>query len=98
VNNVHLAIDAPMRPRFALGQIDNMRVRSVKPNIEIAENRVPEPGNVGRRSSHQFPIRAERVFLDEALQIGLRDQLRRRMPHKLSAKLKLAHGEIVRVL
>jgi hypothetical protein len=33
------------------------------------------------------------VFLDEALQIGLRDELRRRVPDKFSAKLEFAHGK-----
>ena len=96
MGDVHFAIDAPTRPWFAAVKIDHTRVRFVKPNIEIVENRVPEPGNVGCRSSHQFPIGTERVFLDEALQIGLRDELRRRVPDKLSAKLEFAHGKIVR--
>ena len=98
VDDIHFAIDAPNRPGLALAKIDNARVRFVKLDIEIAEHRVPEPSNVGRRSSHQFPIGTERMFLDEALQIGLCDELRRRMPDKFAAKLEFAHVQIVRVL
>ena len=36
MDDIHLAIDAPTRPWLALGQIDNIRIRFVKLNTEIA--------------------------------------------------------------
>ena len=52
VDDVHFTIHAPLRPRFALAKIDNVRVRFVKLDTELTEHRVPEPGDVRCRSSH----------------------------------------------
>ncbi len=97
VHDVHFAADAPARPRFAFTKIDNLRVRSEKLNVEVAQHRVPKPCNVGGRATHQLVVGAELVLVDEALQIRLRDEFRCRVPDKFAAELKLAHRRSVGV-
>jgi len=87
-----------MGPWFALPQIDNLRIGFVKLDIEIMQHRVPKPGDVGCRPSHQLVVGTEPMFIDELLEIRLRNQLGRWMPDKFAAELKLAHAKIVRVL
>src|SRR5262249_8571319 len=95
VDDVHFAVDAPFCPRFAFAQIDNARVLFVKLNVEIAQNAVPEPGDIGRRSSHQLLVRTESMFLDESLEVRFCNQLRCWPPDEFPAELKLAHQEIL---
>jgi hypothetical protein len=61
-------------------------------DIEVAQYRIPEPRNVGRGSSHQLVVGAELMLIDELLEIRLRDELWRRMPDKIAAKLKFTHA------
>ena len=96
MDDVHFAVHAPFRPRFAFTQIDDARVRFVKLNVEIAQNCIPKPGDVGRRSPHQFVVRTEPMLIDELLEIRLRYQLRRWVPDKFAAELKFTHAKIVR--
>jgi hypothetical protein len=65
-------------------------------NVEIAQHCVPKPGDVGSRFSHQLFVRTELMFIDELLEIGLRNQLPRWVPDKFAAELKFAHAQIVR--
>jgi len=97
VDDVHFAIDAPVCPWFAVAKIDNTRVRFIKLNFEIAQDRVPEPVDIRRRSAHQFIVRAKSVFLDELPEIGLCDQFRRWTPDKFATEVKLTHVGSVRV-
>ena len=91
MDDVHFAVHAPSRPWFAFGQIDNTRVRFIKLNFEIAQDRVPEPCDIRCRSLHQLIVGTESVFLDELLEVGLCDQFRRRTPDKFATKFKLTH-------
>src|SRR5438132_6880063 len=87
-----------MRPRFSLAQIDHLRVRLVKLDTKIAQHRVPKPGDVAGRFLHQLVVRTELMFMDELLEIRLRNQLRRWVPDKFAAELKLAHEEVCVIL
>jgi hypothetical protein len=57
VDDVHFTAHAPARPWFAFAKIHHARVRLVKSDIEIAQHCVPEPRNIGCRSSHQLVVR-----------------------------------------
>src|SRR6185503_20637441 len=92
MDDVHFAVHAPFRPRFAATQIDDSRVRFVKLNVEIMQNAVPKPGDVGRRSSHQFVVRTEPMFIDELLKVRFCNQLRCWPPDEFAPELKFAHA------
>src|SRR5207245_5183154 len=95
VDDVHFAADTPFCPGFAVAKVDNARVRLVKLNIQIAQQRVPKTCDVSGRSSHQFVVRTELMPIGKLLEIRLRNQLRRWIPDKFAAELKLAHAKLM---
>ena len=92
VDDIHSAAHAPLRPLDAAGEIHDLRIRRVKLDAQIAQDRVPEPRDVTGGPPLQLLKRGDAVREHEAPEMALRDDLRRGPPHDPAAGFERLHG------
>jgi hypothetical protein len=86
VDDVHPPADAPAGPGDAAGRIEHPGVRLVELDVEVVEDRLPEPFGLGDRAGEEVIEVAQAVAIDERLQPAAGEVVGRWPPGDLAAE------------